>query len=92
MSTVSVLLLAVFLASDIRAADPPAPAPRQKGGRKAQPAAPAAQPAPAPTPAPTPATPAEAAPVPGPGYRLAWADEFDGAALDTTKWDHQKPG
>ncbi|MCX6954605.1 MAG: family 16 glycosylhydrolase [Verrucomicrobia bacterium] len=25
-------------------------------------------------------------PTPPPGYVLAWADEFDGAALDTTRW------
>lgn len=26
------------------------------------------------------------------GYRLAWADEFDGNALDATKWDHRGLG
>ncbi len=26
---------------------------------------------------------------PPPGYKLSWADEFDGTALDTTKWDYR---
>jgi beta-glucanase (GH16 family) len=26
------------------------------------------------------------------GYRLVWADEFDGDTLDTTKWDHRYLG
>lgn len=26
---------------------------------------------------------------PLPGYKLAWADEFDGPALDTAKWDYR---
>lgn len=29
---------------------------------------------------------------PPPGYTLAWADEFDGSQLDTTKWMHWLPG
>ena len=32
---------------------------------------------------------AEAAP---PGYALAWSDEFDGTALDTTKWGYRQLG
>lgn len=35
-------------------------------------------------------TPAPAAPPPG--YRLAWADEFDGTVLDTNKWGHRDLG
>jgi len=26
------------------------------------------------------------------GYKLAWADEFDGASLDTNKWDYRRLG
>ncbi len=29
---------------------------------------------------------------PPPGYQLAWADEFDGTALDTNKWAHRGLG
>jgi beta-glucanase (GH16 family) len=29
---------------------------------------------------------------PPPGYRLAWADEFDGTQLDAKKWVHWLPG
>ena len=29
---------------------------------------------------------------PPPGYKLAWADEFDGTQLDLTKWTHWLPG
>jgi len=29
---------------------------------------------------------------PPPGYRLAWADEFDGATLDTNKWSYRGLG
>ena len=32
------------------------------------------------------ARPAPAPPSPEPGYRLVWHDEFEGTALDTTKW------
>jgi beta-glucanase (GH16 family) len=45
-------------------------------------------PTPNPTPSPTP-TPGEPTPVAAlpPGYQLAWHDEFDGAALDTSRWN-----
>jgi beta-glucanase (GH16 family) len=33
-----------------------------------------------------------AAAAPPTGYKLVWADEFDGASLDTNKWDHWLPG
>jgi len=29
---------------------------------------------------------------PPPGYRLAWADEFDGSVLDTNRWNYYNPG
>lgn len=35
--------------------------------------------------------PARAASVPA-GYELVWQDEFAGAALDETRWDHRFPG
>lgn len=43
---------------------------------------------PTPTPTPTPAAPAllPAAPLP-PGYQLTWHDEFDGAAIDSSRWN-----
>lgn len=42
---------------------------------------------PTPTPAPVPPTP-----TPGTGYgTLLWADEFDGTAVDTTKWSYTFP-
>src|ERR1039457_4921286 len=33
-----------------------------------------------------------AAAAPPTGYKLAWADEFDGASLDTNKWDYRLLG
>jgi beta-glucanase (GH16 family) len=36
--------------------------------------------------APSPASAAETTPLPPPGYRLAWSDEFDGNSLDLAKW------
>ncbi len=35
------------------------------------------------------ALPAQAVP---PGYALVWSDEFDGEALDRTKWEYRYPG
>jgi beta-glucanase (GH16 family) len=37
------------------------------------------------------AFPGNAAP-PSADYKLVWADEFDGKALDTTKWEYRQPG
>lgn len=78
-STFLALLLTLLLTNEAPTADDPATPVRRKGGPKAQPPAAAAQ-------------PAESAPVPGPGYKLAWADEFDGDALDTAKWDYHNLG
>jgi beta-glucanase (GH16 family) len=50
----------------------------------------------APPPAPPPAPPSTPAPTPAPadGWKLAWADEFDGSAIDESKWSYevQRPG
>lgn len=35
---------------------------------------------------------ATTAEIPVKGYQLVWADEFDGTALDSTKWDHRALG
>lgn len=38
------------------------------------------------SPPPAPPRPTQGAPVPPPGYRLVWSDEFDGTALDPSRW------
>jgi len=44
------------------------------------------KPAPAPAPAPAPTPPPTTTALPPAGYKLVWADEFDGSALDSGKW------
>jgi beta-glucanase (GH16 family) len=51
----------------------------------APPEQPAASESPPPPP-PPPQSPGAAPPVPPAGYRLVWADEFDGNGLDPTRW------
>ena len=74
----------VALHSNPTARQTSAPAPA------AAPTAPAASP---PKPVETPpAQSSELASLPVAGYRLVWADEFNGSALDTTKWDYHRWG
>ncbi|MES2902393.1 MAG: carbohydrate binding domain-containing protein [Pseudomonadota bacterium] len=46
-------------------------------------------PTPTPTPAPTPTPTPTPTPPPTPPSTLVWSDEFDGTALDATKWGYQ---